>query len=102
MPDLPGHERREERRARRHGRRLVRSGDEFTSDELERGVVELEEREPADDEPEGGGYEPWGRDGTKDESERDRERLRAYLEFVSDRERDDPDYVRESGHGDDS
>ena len=102
MPDLPGRDRREERRARRHGRRLVRSGDEFTSDELDAGTVELERREPSGDEPEGGGYEPWARDGTKDEPERDRERLRAYLEFVADRERDDPDYVRESGHGDDS
>jgi hypothetical protein len=93
MPELPGHERREKRRARRHGRRLVRSGDEFTSDELERGEVELEEREPSGPEPEGGGYEPWGSDGSKEESEVDRERLRLYLEFIA---------AMEAGHGVDS
>jgi len=92
MPELPGHERREERRARRRGRRLVRDGDEFTSGELERGEVELEEREPADENDEEG-YEPWGRDGSKPESERDRERLRAYAEFIESRRREDPDYV---------
>jgi hypothetical protein len=86
MPELPGHRRREERRARRHGRRLVLDGEEFTSDELERGEVELEEREPSDPEREGEGYEPWGRDGSKDETEQDRERLRLYLEFVARRE----------------
>lgn len=91
MPDLPGHDRREERRARRHGRRLVRSGEEFTSEELEQGLVELEEREPSGPEPEDG-YEPWARDGSKDETERDRERLRAYREFVEARRGEDPDY----------
>jgi hypothetical protein len=91
MPELPGHDRREKRRAKRHGRRLVRSGDEFTSDELEDGVVELEEREPSGPEPEDG-YEPWARDGSKPESDRDRERLRAYMEFVDSRRREDPDY----------
>lgn len=103
MPDLPGHDRREERRARRHGRRLVRSGGEFTSDELDRGEVELEEPGHSD-EPEDNGYEPWARDGSHGETDRDRNRLRAYLEFVANRERDDPDYrqEREGNHGDDS
>lgn len=96
MPELPGHDRREERRARRHGRRLVRSGDTFTSEELERDEVELELPEPSGPEPDGGGYEPWGRDGSKDETEHDRERLRAYREFLESRRREDPDY------GDDS
>jgi hypothetical protein len=41
MPDLPGHDRREERRARRHHRRLVYDGDTYTEPELERGEVEL-------------------------------------------------------------
>jgi len=91
MPELPGHERREKRRAKRHGRRLVRSGDEFTSDELERGEVELEERDQGG-EPEDNGYEPWGRDGSKDETERDRERLRLYSEFIESRRREDQDY----------
>ena len=96
MPELPGHDRREERRAKRRGRRLVRSGDVFSSDELDAGTVELEEREPSGEEPEDGGYEPWARDGSKPESERDRERLRAYTEFIESRRREDPDY------GDDS
>lgn len=91
MPELPGHDRREERRARRRGRRLVRSGDEFTSDELERGEVELEEPGHSD-EPEDNGYEPWARDGSHGETERDRTRLRAYMEFVESRRREDPDY----------
>jgi hypothetical protein len=91
MPDLPGHERREARRARRHGRRLVRSGDEFTSDELERGEVELEEREQSDA-SEDEGYEPWARDGSKPDTGRDRERLGEYLAFVASRREVDPDY----------
>lgn len=91
MDHIPGRGRREERRAHRHGRRLVRSGDTFTSDELERGEVELEEREPSG-EPEEDGYEPWARDGSKDETERDRTRLRLYREFVESRRREDPDY----------
>jgi hypothetical protein len=91
MPELPGRRRREERRARRHGRRLVLSGEEFTSDELERGEVELEEREPSGS-PEDEGYEPWAMDDSKDRPERDRERLEAYLEFVESRRREDPDY----------
>ena len=96
MPELPGHDRREARRAKRRGKRVVRDGDEFTSKELEDGELEIEVREPSGEEPEGGGYEPWGRDGSKDESDRDRERLRLYAEFVEGRRREDPDY------GDDS
>ncbi len=91
MPELPGHRRREERRAKRHGRRLVLDGEEFTSDELERGEVELEERGQGD-EPEENGYEPWGRDETDHETDRDRDRLRLYAEFVESRRREDPDY----------
>lgn len=79
MPELPGHDRREERRARRHGRRLVRSGDEFTSDEFDAGTVELEQRgptpEPLDDEQ----AEPWNATG---DDPRFRDRLRAYKEFL--------------------
>jgi hypothetical protein len=67
------------------------SGEEFTSDELERGVVELEERERSGPEPEDG-YEPWARDGSHVETDRDRDRLRAYMEFVESRRREDPDY----------
>ncbi len=96
MPELPGHDRREERRARRHGRRLVRSGDKFTSYELEHGEVELEERKPSGDEPEDGGYEPWAMDDSKDRPDRDRERLEAYLAFVESRRREDPDYADNS------
>jgi hypothetical protein len=93
MPELPGHDRREARRAKRHGRRLVRSGDEFTSAELEAGTVELEEREPSRELDPDEQVEPWGRDGSKPESERDRERLRLYMEFVESHRREDPDYV---------
>jgi hypothetical protein len=45
------------------GRRLVRFGDRFTEEELERGEVELEiipPREPPDDEADEN--EPWARD----------------------------------------
>lgn len=93
MPELPGHDRREERQARRRGRRLVRDGEEFTSEELERGEIELERRDPSGPEPDGGGYEPWARDGSKDETELDRERLRAYREFVEARRGEDLDYA---------
>jgi hypothetical protein len=104
MPELPGHDRREARRAKRHGRRYVRSGEEFTSDELEAGTVELEEREPSDPEQEEFGYEPWARDGSKGERDFDKERLRLYREFVESRMAEDPDYrvEREGNHGDDS
>lgn len=60
MPELPGHDRREERRARRRGRRLVRDGDEFTIDEEERGEIELERPEPRPEPPVEVQGEPWG------------------------------------------
>jgi hypothetical protein len=41
------------------GRRLVRHGDEFTSDELDRGEVELELPEPAPEPAEDAQAEPW-------------------------------------------
>lgn len=58
MPDLPGHDRREERRARRHGRRLVRNGDEYTIDEED--TIELELRDRRDEPPVEVQGEPWG------------------------------------------
>lgn len=60
MPELPGHERREARRARRHGRRLVRDGDEYTIDEEERGEIELELRDRREEPPVEVQGEPWG------------------------------------------
>lgn len=78
MPELPGHERR---KARRHHRRLVRSGGEFTSEELDAGDVELEEVEPSGTEPEDGGNEAWAW-GDKPMSGKVRERLEAYRAFV--------------------
>lgn len=60
MPELPGHDRREERRARRQGRRLVRDGDEYTDDERERGEVELLEVERRPEPPVEIQGEPWG------------------------------------------
>jgi hypothetical protein len=61
VPDLPGHERREERRARRHERRLVHRGDTYTIDEDLEGEIELEEVEPdPDPPPEEVRGEPWG------------------------------------------
>lgn len=60
MPDLPGHDRREARRARRKGRRLVRDGDEYTIDEEDRGEIELELPERFDEPPVEIQGEPWG------------------------------------------
>lgn len=60
MPELPGHDRREERRARRRGRRIVRDGDDYTEDELERGEVELEQVERRSEPPVEIQGEPWG------------------------------------------
>lgn len=59
MPDLPGKDRREERRARRR-RRLVRDGDAFTTDELARGDIELEEVPRRPEPPVEIQGEPWG------------------------------------------
>lgn len=58
MPELPGHERREARRARRHGRRLVRDGDEYTIDEED--TIELELRDRREEPPVEIQGEPWG------------------------------------------
>lgn len=60
MPDLPGHDRREERRARRHGRRLVRDGGEYTIDEEDRGEIELDLPGRRPEPPIEVQGEPWG------------------------------------------
>lgn len=61
MPDIfGGHERREERRAKRQGRRLVRDGDVFTIDEEERGELEFELPERFTEPPVEEQGEPWG------------------------------------------
>lgn len=103
MPDIfGGHERREERRDKRHGRRLVRSGDEFTSDELARGEVDLYQPDSSGPEPDRGGTEPWGTDNPTSEMAM---RHHEYLEFIAERERQDPDtYINErmGDHGDNS
>ena len=73
-------------RRHRDGPRRVRFGEEFTSEELAAGEVELElpgpEREPPDVKDEA---EPWG---TDDPRFADRER--AYREFLAGWERDHP------------
>jgi len=60
------------------GRRLVRSGDTFTSDELERDEIRLERPEPGrePDDPKDAA-EPWGADDP-----RFAERLRLYRQFL--------------------
>lgn len=60
MPELPGHERREERRARRRGRRLIRDGDSYTIDEEDRGEIELEVRDRREEPTVDVQGEPWG------------------------------------------
>lgn len=82
MPELPGHDRREARRAQRHGRRLVRTGDSFTSDELEAGTVELELPEPSPEPPEDEAAEPWG---AQEDDPRFRDRLALYRDFLRSR-----------------
>jgi hypothetical protein len=59
MPDLPGHDRREERRERRR-RRIVRDGDTYTLDEEEHGQAELEEVPRRPEPPVDVQGEPWG------------------------------------------
>jgi hypothetical protein len=59
MPELPGHDRREERRERRR-RRLIRDGDSYTEDELDRGDVELEQVERRPEPSVDVQGEPWG------------------------------------------
>jgi len=67
-------------------RRLVRSGEEFDSGELERGEVELELPEPTPEPDEEDQGEPWGlRTGTRKHL-RARGRLRLYREFLAARE----------------
>lgn len=79
MDHLPGHNRREERRARRHGRRLVRSGDPFTSEELDEDTIELELPDPTPEPSEDQQAEPWG---AAENDPRFAERLRAYKDFL--------------------
>jgi hypothetical protein len=63
-------------------RRLVRSGEAFTSEELERGEVELELPEPSPEPDEDDQVEPWGlRPGTVKHL-RFRHRLHLYKEFL--------------------
>jgi hypothetical protein len=50
-----------DRLRRRRARRIIRPGDSYTADELDRGDVELEEVEPVrDPPPEDTRGEPWG------------------------------------------
>lgn len=84
MPELPGHERREERREKRkerRERRRVRFGDYFTSDELDDGDVDLEEVEPGEQIPEEEQVEPWA-EGDKVLLPVLRERLVKYRDFL--------------------
>jgi hypothetical protein len=69
---------------RRHQHlRLVRSGDSFTSGELDRGEIELELPEPtAPAPPDGEQAEPWAW-GDKDMPPGMAERLRLYQEFTA-------------------
>jgi hypothetical protein len=81
-------------RLRRHPRkRLVRSGETFTSDELDRGDVELELPAPTlNPPPDEEQAEPWGwRDKTL--PPRMRDRLAAYEAFLRERGEADPDYA---------
>jgi hypothetical protein len=70
-------------RYRRHRRRRrILSGEEFSSDELDRGEVELERVEPTSEDPPRGGSEPWGVDEPDEEQSR---RLRLYREYLQSR-----------------
>ena len=60
-------------------RRLVRSGEEFTSDELDRDEIELERREPTEEPDEDEQVEPWASDK---HHLRAGHRLRAYRDFL--------------------
>jgi hypothetical protein len=81
-------------RIRRHPRRrLVRSGETFTSDELEAGDVELEAVPAGSAPPEDEQAEPWGwRD--KAMPPQMRVRLDAYQIFLRERGEADPDYAQ--------
>jgi hypothetical protein len=61
------------------GRRLVRSGDTFTSSELDNDEIELELPDPSPEIPEDEQAEPWGT-WKNDPSFADR--LNAYYEFL--------------------
>jgi hypothetical protein len=67
-------------------RRLVRSGEEFNSDELRDGLVELELPEPSPEPAEDDQVEPWG--SGKRHLFRGH-RLRAYEEFLRERYTDE-------------
>ena len=82
-------------RLRHPHRRTIRSGEEFDSDALERGDIELEERDPTP-EPGEERSEPWNFADEERMPPEARERLRLYREFIESRRREDPDY------GDDS
>ena len=75
------------RRLHHDGPRHVTDGGEFTSDELDRGEVELELPDPSPDRPEDQQAEPWATDKFPD-------RERAYQEFLERWERDHPDGLR--------
>jgi hypothetical protein len=72
-------------RLRRRGdrdRRLVHSGEEFDSDELERGEIELELLEPTPEPLEDEQAEPWN---AREGDSRFRDQLRKYKEFLEQR-----------------
>jgi len=68
-------------------KRLVRSGELFTSEELDRGEVELERVGPLPEPPEKDQAEPWGT--RLEDDPRFRDRLRAYREFLEGLETED-------------
>lgn len=83
------------RRRREPGRRLVRFGDEFTSEELAAGEVELELPDPSPDPPpEDQQAEPWN---ARDGDDRFAGRERAYREFLAGWEREHPDPPQPEG-----
>jgi hypothetical protein len=67
-------------------RRLVRSGEQFTSDELDRDEIELELPEATEEPDEDDQVEPWG--SSKRHLFRGH-RLRAYEEFLRERYTDE-------------
>jgi hypothetical protein len=85
MPELPGHERREERRERRSGRRenikrLIHAGEEFLSSDLDDGEAELDEVDSVStDLTEEEEAEPWA---TTKDLPGFREELHKYREFL--------------------
>lgn len=72
-------------RHRRHKRRMVRSGEHFSSDELERDEVELDLPEPAAEPPAEVAAEPWAWRG-KVMPDSVASRLHLYQEFLKTRE----------------